>query len=232
MTLFKSCFKDKEYLSDIADKCSELKLSDFIGSDLGIIIQTLKLLKYPPGSEKGIDVRCILYGQYSDLIRHILYETRILESTFLSVIGEHKSIKLNVILIRLYHYNGGCHYNAHNALILCLMMGILSGIPISKTIHKYDDYFEKKIRIHNGTISNKCKVVKKYASLKSVVRELTSLTYEDSTCDINLIDSVMTFVLVHTLIHILRTNKELDIEISKILFGNELLSDVLIHTLR
>lgn len=217
--LFQRCFNDETKIVNISKKCCEINMSNYIGSDISIIIHILKMIGTVP--RKTSDIREIIFNQYSDIVKSILFSVWITEYRFIEVIHDHKSVKLNLILSKLSMVNSKCYSNTHNAIVISLILGILSGIPRHKRPHRYDDYFFNKMKLITLSVTRKPEDFKKrYIVLKNMIRELSTLTYDDSVCDGDLIDTVVLFVTVQILINILLKKKNLNRTLSKLIYND------------
>lgn len=213
--LFAKAFKsDGEYLLEIAEQCQLIKVSDHLSSDIAMITDTLGLLTTTPNGKLGSERRNHLFDRYRTLFSPVLFDGWVKMSDIDELVNEGNEKLRNTTLIRLTHLKQHCSHNQHNALLISMLVGILSGIPTnirSTTFH--DCCFEHKIKLINATVTHIKSSWKRFLWLKTIVRDLSL------QCDSNLVNSMMTFVNVHILINILQHDRLLNSDLSILIYN-------------
>lgn len=222
LNLFRRCFKnDGKPLLTISKQCCTITMSDYIGSDIGIIFHILKAFNFSTTEERGKIFREMVAGRHMDMINPLLFDMQIGSNHFLKILHDHKSYSINIVILRLCNINLKCN-TSHNLILICLILGVLSSTPGSFKEHKYDDFFYEKIYKIIRSIQKDKKRNYIVIQLKDMVRELTLLSYNESGCDRDLIDTVLTVSTVLLLIHILSKDNKLDKAISRIIYDNNI----------
>lgn len=223
-SLFEQCFKDDgDALLEIAERCSEINSSEYLCSDIGLIINTMKLLITAPCSEIGKAKREITYERYYELLGPVLFDSSVKVSDFIGIIKTRDCQTKDTILIKLSNFFTGCREGVLNTLLLSTLIGIMSGIPENTRVrHPYEDFLNKKIHIINSTVMNVKKPWKRYMVLNYMLIKLVNKVYYDKdSCDNDMFNIVLTFINVHIIINVLQHNHVLNRHLSRMVFNNE-----------
>jgi hypothetical protein len=194
-------------------------MSDFIGSDIGIVINSLKLFNYPISSRRGKELRELFVSIYSCDITKLLIEAKLRgEDDILQVIHDQTSLKRNIIVSRLSNLRLDCYSNKKKLILITLVLGILSSIPNKNSDHKYDPYFYKKIKLHKNRLLTCHKISnRRYILIRALLKDVASLTYDDAICNPTLFDSVLSTIIILLIIYILSNDDALKSSMSRIL---------------
>lgn len=223
--LFEKSFKNGgSLLTDIVRKSNDASMSDFIGSDIGMIINTIKLFNYPLSSTRGKEMRELFISMYSCDITKLLIEAKLRgEKDILQVIHDQASLKRNIIVSRLSNLKLDCYPNKNKLALIILVLGILSSIPNKDSDHKYNYYFYKKLKLHKtGILTCHRTLNRRYILIRSLLKDVASLTYDDAICNPTLFDSVISTIIVLLIIYILSNDNTLKTNVSKILHVDDI----------